>query len=149
MKMAVQLTNYKQRVEFLDQTFTAQSIPVTIENNSSRDFDEVSSEALADQETNGLISSRQTTSELRSHDPYVSIFEASCSWNQVALSKTLSNITLQARKGDMIAITGAVGSGKSSLLTSIIGELPLSKGEISYHGKVAYFLKYPGYFLGL
>lgn len=48
----------------------------------------------------------------------------------------------------MVAITGAVGSGKSSLLTAILRELPLLQGEVSYHGKVGYVPQVPWVFSG-
>ena len=81
-------------------------------------------------------------------EPYVSISKASCSWNQKNSTNTLSDITLNVRNGNLIAITGAVGSGKSSLLTAILGELPQHKGSISYHGKVAYVPQIPWVFSG-
>ena len=81
-------------------------------------------------------------------EPYVSISKASCSWNQKISTNTLSDITLNVRNGNLIAITGAVGSGKSSLLTAILGELPQHKGSISYHGKVAYVPQIPWVFSG-
>ena len=36
---------------------------------------------------------------------------------------TLRNITLEVEKGSLVAIVGAVGSGKSSLLCAILGEV--------------------------
>jgi len=83
-----------------------------------------------------------------SEEPYVSICEASSSWNQEVLSNTLNDITLNVRNGSFLAITGAVGSGKSSLLTAILGELPLHRGTISYHGKLSYAPQVPWVFSG-
>ena len=81
-------------------------------------------------------------------EPSVVISEASCSWNQHPFGNTLNDITLDVRNGNLLAITGAVGSGKSSLLAAILGELPLHKGEISYHGKLAYVPQIPWVFSG-
>ena len=81
-------------------------------------------------------------------EPFVSIFEASCSWNKEIFSNTLSDITLDVLNGNILAITGAVGSGKSSLLTAILGELPQHRGSISYHGSMAYVLQIPWVFSG-
>jgi len=39
---------------------------------------------------------------------------------------------------DKVAIVGRVGSGKSSLLLSILGELRVKKGEISHSGLVSF-----------
>ena len=43
----------------------------------------------------------------------------------------------------MLAITGAVGRGKPSLLRAILGEIPLCTGHISFYGKVAYVPQIP------
>ena len=42
-----------------------------------------------------------------------------------------SNITLRINKGDFIYLIGETGSGKSSLLKALYGELSVSKGNIS------------------
>ncbi len=51
---------------------------------------------------------------------------------------TFANVTVHVRPGELLAIIGSVGSGKSSVLMSILGELPLESGRISVRGKVAY-----------
>lgn len=43
----------------------------------------------------------------------------------------LSNINLSIYKGEFIYIIGKVGSGKTSIINTLIGELPLRKGEAS------------------
>ncbi|XP_078368623.1 ATP-binding cassette sub-family C member 4-like isoform X2 [Oculina patagonica] len=136
MKMAVQLSSFKELDVPLHenyQTVTTKSVLTRTENMPFTKFSEISLEAC------------------KNHsfaEPYVSITDVSCSWKQDVLSQTLNHINLQASNGDMIAITGAVGSGKSSFLTAILGELPLSKGEISYRGKVAYVPQIPWVFSG-
>ena len=130
-KTTVQLVSYKyiQSDEYLSGT---QSVASTS-----------SSEALKELSTPRLLSTNSIIEE-----PYVSISEASCSWNQDILSNTLSNITFDVYNGKLLAITGAVGSGKSSLLTAILGELPLYRGSVSYHGKIAYVPQIPWVFSG-
>lgn len=96
--------------------------------------------------TTGLITSHKTSIT----EPFVSIFEASCSWNQDSLTDTytLRNVTLNVCKGEILAITGHVGSGKSSLLTAVLGELPVREGTISYFGKVSFVPQIPWIFSG-
>ena len=126
-KMAVQLVSYRRKIDYL-------SGPLTGVGDSLSEVDLASP---------GLFATSKVFEE-----PYVSISEASCSWNQEILANTLSDITLNLRNGNLLGITGAVGSGKSTLLTAILKELPLHRGSISYHGKVAYVPQIPWVFSG-
>ena len=47
----------------------------------------------------------------------------------------IKNLNLQVKKGECIAVVGASGSGKSTIMNMIIGFLPPSKGEITIDGK--------------
>ncbi|XP_015431114.1 PREDICTED: probable multidrug resistance-associated protein lethal(2)03659 [Dufourea novaeangliae] len=51
---------------------------------------------------------------------------------------TLQNVDLSVQAGDFIAVIGQIGSGKSSLLQVILGELPLTKGDLEVHGKISF-----------
>jgi len=53
--------------------------------------------------------------------------------NQESL-EVLSNVALNIEKGEFVYIIGKVGSGKSSLLKTMYGELPLKEGEASILG---------------
>lgn len=53
--------------------------------------------------------------------------------------KVISNLTLDVRSGEIVAIAGSSGSGKSLLAHAVMGLLPENasiSGEISYKGKV-------------
>ncbi|ORY48141.1 P-loop containing nucleoside triphosphate hydrolase protein [Rhizoclosmatium globosum] len=50
----------------------------------------------------------------------------------------LVNLDLKIEKGKFVAIVGAVGSGKSSLLSAILGDLEMSSGQIAANGSIAY-----------
>ena len=41
-------------------------------------------------------------------------------------------------KGELVAIVGQVGAGKSSLLSSLLGEMERTTGSATVRGKVAY-----------
>ncbi|CAM6100457.1 unnamed protein product [Calypogeia fissa] len=51
---------------------------------------------------------------------------------------TIRNVNLKVRKGSCVAVCGVVGSGKSSLLFSVLGELKRLEGSATVCGRVAY-----------
>ncbi|XP_040066653.3 ATP-binding cassette sub-family C member 2 [Ixodes scapularis] len=50
----------------------------------------------------------------------------------------LSGISLDVKPGALVGITGFVGSGKSSLLAAILGDMHRLDGTVNINGKVAY-----------
>ncbi|CAG7855058.1 Canalicular multispecific organic anion transporter 1 AltName: Full=ATP-binding cassette sub-family C member 2 [Serendipita indica DSM 11827] len=50
----------------------------------------------------------------------------------------LKNINMHIAKGQFIGIVGKVGSGKSSLLNALIGEMRKTNGSVSFNGTIAY-----------
>lgn len=50
----------------------------------------------------------------------------------------LRNLSYDVRAGELMIIVGRVGSGKSSVLMSILGELPLVSGRMSIQGQISY-----------
>ncbi|KAK0060207.1 multidrug resistance-associated protein 4-like isoform X2 [Biomphalaria pfeifferi] len=53
-------------------------------------------------------------------------------------SFSLKYISLQIKKGELLAVVGVVGSGKSSLMMALIGELPYEIGQIAVNGRLSY-----------
>lgn len=60
------------------------------------------------------------------------------SWEDDGDQVALKDINLEIQKGQLAAIVGMVGSGKSSLLASILGELHKLSGEVRVCGSTAY-----------
>ena len=50
----------------------------------------------------------------------------------------LCSINLQIHQGSLVALVGMVGSGKSSLLAALLGEMTKVNGRVSISGKIAY-----------
>jgi ABC-type multidrug transport system fused ATPase/permease subunit len=67
-------------------------------------------------------------------------------WVASVKDDTLKCIDIRVKRGDLIAIIGQVGSGKSSLLQAILGELTLSSGSINISGKISYACQEPWVF---
>ncbi|KAI8357575.1 hypothetical protein B0O80DRAFT_291714 [Mortierella sp. GBAus27b] len=51
---------------------------------------------------------------------------------------TLVGINLRVARGDLTAIVGRVGQGKTSLLNALIGDMYKRQGSIKVHGRLAY-----------
>lgn len=66
----------------------------------------------------------------------VSIENGSAKWLDYEREATLQNVTMKVRPGELIAIVGQVGAGKSSLLNVILKELRLQQGSIQVRGTI-------------
>ncbi|OAE32931.1 hypothetical protein AXG93_673s1080 [Marchantia polymorpha subsp. ruderalis] len=66
------------------------------------------------------------------------IHGASFQWDPRAPTPTLSGVSLRAPPGSLVAIVGMVGSGKSSMLSAILGEVPKLSGQVRISGTTAY-----------
>ncbi|XP_037672360.1 ATP-binding cassette sub-family C member 11 isoform X2 [Choloepus didactylus] len=56
----------------------------------------------------------------------------------VSLGPELRKINLVVPKGTVLGVLGSTGSGKSSLLSAILGEMHLLEGSVAVHGSLAY-----------
>ncbi|XP_034546003.1 multidrug resistance-associated protein 5 [Notolabrus celidotus] len=54
------------------------------------------------------------------------------------LHKTLHRIDLRVKTGSLVGICGGVGSGKSSLLSALLGQMTLLEGNVAASGGFAY-----------
>ncbi|KAJ2112391.1 Canalicular multispecific organic anion transporter 2 [Coemansia sp. RSA 922] len=74
-------------------------------------------------------------------DSAVEFDEGVFSWSTNSYS--LAPITLQIKAGDFVTVVGRVGSGKSSFLSAICGEMPLTSGQGRVHGRIGYVEQKP------
>ena len=100
--------------------------------------------------------SSHNSDEKLGQNPYVILDNAYCKVlaSNVSDANTknvtlLNDISIQISSKMLVAITGSVGSGKSSLLSSILqGELYVAMGSIKHYGKIAYVSDTPWVFPG-
>lgn len=63
---------------------------------------------------------------------------ATFTWDKNQDRNVLHNVDFTANKGELTAVVGRVGAGKSSLLQCILGDLWKINGEVTVRGRVAY-----------
>uniref|UniRef100_A0A672SKX7 Multidrug resistance-associated protein 1 n=1 Tax=Sinocyclocheilus grahami TaxID=75366 RepID=A0A672SKX7_SINGR len=67
----------------------------------------------------------------------IRIVDGAFSWSKDE-SPTLKRINVHIPEGAFVAVVGHVGSGKSSLLSALLGEMQKQEGSVSIKGSVAY-----------
>ncbi|CAI5456759.1 unnamed protein product [Caenorhabditis angaria] len=71
-------------------------------------------------------------------DSAVKVKNGVFSWGSKDEDKTLHDINLDIKRGQLVAIVGRVGSGKSSLLHALLGEMHKASGSVDINGSLAY-----------
>ncbi|KAM4788288.1 ATP-binding cassette sub-family C member 4 isoform 1-T1 [Cyanocitta cristata] len=74
--------------------------------------------------------------------------DLTCYWDKSSETPALQQISFTVRRGELLAVIGPVGAGKSSLLSAVLGELPTDKGLINVTGRIAYVSQQPWVFSG-
>ena len=65
-------------------------------------------------------------------------------WSSEPMAPTiLRNISFSARKGELTCLVGRVGSGKSSFISALLGDMYKVSGEVVTRGKIAYVAQDP------
>ena len=75
------------------------------------------------------------------NDTLIRFDDVAASWNPLGSSTdgraekgsdpcVLRNVSFTLSRGEKVAVIGAVGSGKTSLLLSILGEVPIQDGTV-------------------
>ncbi|GAA5860287.1 hypothetical protein JCM3774_000370 [Rhodotorula dairenensis] len=91
--------------------------------------------------------------ELRAGDELVSVVQGDFTWSPLPSAdapsstpppvNTLQDISLSVKRGELLAVVGRVGDGKSSLLAAILGEMIKVDGRVTVRGTVAYCAQQP------
>ncbi|XP_050216933.1 ABC transporter C family member 3-like [Mercurialis annua] len=78
-----------------------------------------------------------------SSDTAIEIVNGNFSWDFSLPHPTLKDVSFKVFRGMNVAVCGAVGSGKSSLLSCILGEVPKISGTLRLCGTKAYVAQSP------
>eukprot|EP00667_Euglena_gracilis_P000143 EG_transcript_143 len=76
----------------------------------------------------------------------VQVRHATFGWTEG--SADLESLTFSVPRGDLVCVVGETGSGKSSVLMALLGEMPRRAGQIHLRGKVAFVSQQPWIFKG-
>lgn len=81
----------------------------------------------------------------RDNDDVISLKNATLSWESAEHDPvpSLHNISFSVNRGQLVTIVGRVGSGKSSLLQALMGEMEKLSGSIAMHGRICYVPQQP------
>lgn len=78
-------------------------------------------------------------SNVDTSDCAITVKDGSFTWKSGdSESFKLSNINLEVQKGSLVAVVGSVGTGKSSLLSSFLGEMHKTGGTVTVNGTLSY-----------
>jgi ATP-binding cassette, subfamily C (CFTR/MRP), member 4 len=69
-------------------------------------------------------------------------------WSPDGKKQCLSKITTKFVPGEVVAVIGKIGSGKTTFLLSMLKELPKTEGDLSVKGSIAYVEQEPMIFSG-
>ncbi len=84
------------------------------------------------------FSSSTLSLKQQQQQPALKITNGVFTWDADDGNPTLKNVNLEIKKGELVAIVGLVGSGKSSLILSLLRETNVLKGTVNVNGTVAY-----------
>lgn len=80
--------------------------------------------------------------------PGIFLLHAFAKWRNEDPKYDLRDLTLTLRPGTLCAVTGPVGSGKTSLLYLLLRELPVLSGFARINGAMSYASQEPWLFVG-
>ncbi|KAJ3132077.1 hypothetical protein HK100_005694 [Physocladia obscura] len=76
--------------------------------------------------------------EISSDGNVVHVENGSFKWDSASSEKILENINFVIKKGSLAAVIGRVGTGKSSLISTLLGEMYKESGKVRVSGSIAY-----------
>ena len=97
--------------------------------------------------TNVNCDNKKVTLNKLDTEPGVTITGMSAAWTNKQKS-VLHQVSMAVRSNQLLMVTGPVGSGKTSLLMAILGEIPTTEEEITVLGRIAYVSQIPWIFSG-
>ncbi|KAH0544125.1 probable multidrug resistance-associated protein lethal(2)03659 [Cotesia glomerata] len=101
-----------------------------------------------EQKNNSNDKEKENEPLIKIDDGSVTLDNIYAKWLDSDNEDTLKGINLSIKPGQLVAVVGQVGSGKTSLLNAILKELPAHEGTVDVNGKIGYASQEPWLFAG-
>ncbi|KAL7689755.1 putative sulfonylurea receptor, AAA+ ATPase domain-containing protein [Plasmopara halstedii] len=101
------------------------------------------SDFLASDDTGTHQTGTEKIEDVPRQVPEISLKDGDFKWTKDAVDLTLCDINFTLQPGTLTMIVGPVGSGKSSLVHAILGEMEQLRGTRVVHGNIAYASQEP------
>jgi len=84
------------------------------------------------------LSSQETANSNSLSKHSIEFTNVSYSWIKSPATPTLDKLNIKVKKGELIAVVGKIGSGKSSLISAVLGEIEKLEGDAQVNGNISY-----------
>ncbi|KAF7993145.1 hypothetical protein HCN44_005926 [Aphidius gifuensis] len=85
------------------------------------------------------VAENQRRASLKNKKDYaIKLTDITAKWEDSSVDNTLQDIDIEFERGKLYVIIGAVGAGKSSLISAILGEMSLAEGHVNIKGGLSY-----------
>ncbi|CAB3400543.1 unnamed protein product [Caenorhabditis bovis] len=131
----VSLTLFNQLRSPMSQVaeLITQTVQVVVSNRRLKEF-------LMSDELGG----NSVDNTARDNEDVICLKDATLSWDPSDINAPmLSSLNFSVLRGQLITVVGRVGSGKSSLLQALMGEMEKVGGFVGLHGRVSYVPQQP------
>ncbi|KAJ2525075.1 hypothetical protein GGI11_000347 [Coemansia sp. RSA 2049] len=108
--------------------------------NAHRSYLRISSLALSEEVGShrvGLANHICGSSALKRKETFVKVKNGTFGWLS-SDEPSLTDINIECKRDELVAVVGRVGSGKSSLVSAVLGDMVKSKGSVTVQGAIAY-----------
>uniref|UniRef100_A0A3P9K626 ATP-binding cassette sub-family C member 5 n=1 Tax=Oryzias latipes TaxID=8090 RepID=A0A3P9K626_ORYLA len=135
----VKMEDLNNAVEFLDATLDWEKAKLNVPPKKQGGMKKKLNRFMSSKDSKGCranpnIQSLLTNMEQESPQSTISASQST----HKPLHKALHHINLCIKKGSLVGICGGVGSGKSSLLSALLGQMTLLGGKVASSGDFAY-----------
>ncbi|KAF5275656.1 hypothetical protein FQA39_LY06768 [Lamprigera yunnana] len=91
-------------------------------------------------------SKNNNESKINYNTPILLLQNLTCKWNAKLQENALNGVNVTLNRGELLGVIGSVGSGKSSFLQTILGELDIVEGSMELNGSISYASQEPWVF---